>query len=185
MSAPNPHLHDIVLQLDRYGMAIRGVLPSPWSAGYHYTVGLLGHGHPEVCAFGLEPALACTLLDEVHLRVHDGEALVADRRARVDLDAAHGLAVVGVPRADVLGDGAALAHIDLWYGTVGYPTVGDQLAVQLVLPDLDGSLPWERPPEAHPRQPVLADGDPIRWGLRPPGWRHPDCPGCAGEAAAS
>jgi hypothetical protein len=60
-------------RIDEFGFTVMGVEPDPDHPPWLYTVGLVEHGHPEVAVLDVPLDLAFSLLQEIGLRVVDGE----------------------------------------------------------------------------------------------------------------
>lgn len=134
--------------IDTYGWAVTAVLPTDEApgTGFAYTVGLTGHGHPELVIAGLDPVLACVLLNDLAQRVHNGaERFTAGQRIS-DLLVGHDAVIIEGPATEELHPGTAYAR----YGR------GRVTLQQIVWPDPRGRYPWN-PGYAYPPhvQPLL------------------------------
>lgn len=110
--------------------SVTGVFGDDTSSPVAYTTGLTEHRRPELLITGLEPDLACRILNRA------AELALADRRF---LDAKFLDGVVRPPHrlaALPAVDTSELHVTRLLYGP-------DFLALQLIWPDEEGRFPWE------------------------------------------
>jgi hypothetical protein len=123
--------------IDRVGWAVMHVLPTDddpdTTAPFSYTIGLTGHGYPELLIAGLPCEIAHTLLNDLAGRVY-GKAQRFTHGQRVDD------LIAGYPAVVVEGD--LVEH--LWPGVAVARYGRDRLRLQQVVwPDPAGRLPWE------------------------------------------
>jgi hypothetical protein len=146
---------DIILQqnamIDTVGWAVTHVVPTeedPETAvPFAYTVGLTGHGYPEMVISGLPPEVAHRLLNTMAQRVYDRAVRFTTGQRVSDLLRGHDVVIVGGSDTDELKPNAA-------FGRYGKDAVQLQ---QIVWPDEADRFPWEDGynPERYP-QPLLA-----------------------------
>lgn len=121
--------------IKEHGWAVPGVIPSPTSPGFNYTIGLTEAGLPELLISGLDLRIGCGLLN-----------LVARRHAGAELKP-------GDVVDDILADGLKLRvreatigdHIQqaLNYYNDPHNRHGRVRLLQLVWPDENGAYPGE------------------------------------------
>ncbi|GAB3760237.1 DUF4262 domain-containing protein [Microlunatus parietis] len=137
------YLLDVLTKIDDCGWSVVAVEPDIGDPepGFAYTVGLTTAGHPELAIFGLPARLAQSLLNQVAERLVGGESIrPGDRLERV---IGNGLTLTAVDMTDL----SELGVVTAVYGHA-------DRALQLVWPDPEGRMPWQRgysmTPEAQP-----------------------------------
>jgi hypothetical protein len=97
---------------------------------YSYTVGLVGHGKPEIVVTGLPEQRAADLLDRVAAHFVHADPPPAGER----------VPLIGGPLIEIVGVAEPSAHLN-----VAVELYGPQLtALQLVYADDRGHWPWDR-----------------------------------------
>jgi hypothetical protein len=134
---PLDELQDLVAT---YGWAVRNVTDADPAKCLSYTVGLTGHGHPEVVMTGLPPEVGTAFLNIVgEVVVREGGHFIA---GEATTELANGPAM---PVIEVL-DTSGLTAVEAIYGNVS--------ALQIVWTDSRGHLPWDasyaNPPGSQP-----------------------------------
>lgn len=99
-----------------------------------YTVGLTGHGHPELIVFGLPPDISRPLLRDVAADLVAGRRVVTAGQVAGDVLAGHPVRFVEVPEPD--------RHLPV--AAQFYAVAGTQVrAMQIVWPDRHDRWPWD------------------------------------------
>lgn len=121
-------LTDIRELVEKYGWAIRHVLPSAAAGAFSYTVGLSYRGWPELIVTGLPTTVADAFLrNAIDVQNENGSFEPGDRTDELT-ESGH---VVFIAAADVRGM-TATANV-----------VGTFSALQLIWPDSAGAFPWD------------------------------------------
>lgn len=139
-----------------YGWAIQMVAPRAdapaLSPPFAYTVGLSRpqFGHPELLVFGLDPATAQVILNDLGERVRSGRRLHPGQRIGDLLQGGYEVELVAIDAA--AGKRAPLSAANRLYGHGGSVD-----ALQVMLPDPNHRLPWDPgfDPGMAARQPLL------------------------------
>lgn len=112
---------------------------------FAYTVGLFGLGHPELLAFGLDPAMTAGLFNTLGERIRDDDALIPGQMITFE-EWSHRVIPEEVPNP-----GEIVFSANRFYQR---PAEFSVPVLQLSYDDLNGRFPWEEgysDPEMQPR----------------------------------
>lgn len=112
---------------------------------FAYTIGIFGLNHPELLIFGVDPATALGVLNDLGERIRSGESLVPGTVVEFD-DWPHRIIPEEVPNPGEIVFGANAYH--------QRPPGFSVPVLQLTYDDVDGRFPWEVGaihPELQPR----------------------------------
>lgn len=127
-TAGQQYLSEVLERVREYGWCVQGVLGTGNRPPWAYTLGLLGHGLPELVVTGLAPHPAAALLTEAAERALTGGPPEPGER----------LALRGHPALEAVALAAPAAHLHFTVALYG-PEIH---AIQLVYADSAGVFPW-------------------------------------------
>ena len=147
-------LFSIAYKIERFGFTTIGVgtgkcsvpgcdCPPHVGPSWHYSIGMLEHGHPEVVIVGATNELACELLSFAFDSHHEGESLPFGRD---DCTPAAGMTITSLPiPRSCWADSSLVALWHNYYRSLGWPPMNGVHApfVQLVVADEAGRFPWD------------------------------------------
>ncbi|HEX2700310.1 MAG TPA: DUF4262 domain-containing protein [Acidimicrobiales bacterium] len=117
------------LAIESHGWSYTAVMSDPGRACWTYTVGLTSSfDHPELVITGVTPEIAAGLIEELCLRVADGDSLLAGGRRTIGETTVQLLDVHTAQLLPTLADWAR------YYGSLGAP-LPTLRALQVVVPE--------------------------------------------------
>jgi hypothetical protein len=155
--ADRHELLDLVhTMIEEHGFFIQYVLGDACTPSWGYTIGLLGHGHPEVVVYGLDDVSAHGALTALFDEIAEGVFRPVGRDHPQTLGDGPPVRLLPVPQSHWSCNADLLCTAVDYYRSMGWDPA-QLAAVQLVWATPTGDFPWE--PECSARfrrlQPIL------------------------------